>query len=239
MAVMSAEEAITARTRARSDPLAPAREASQNALFSLIALAAFALYWLTAVALQARGGTTHFGADAHLYSRLVDGNIDDRITRFHPLTTAMTVVWMKAFGPLLPWISAQNLLKGMFAAAGAAGVFAALLAFAAAVPRRYVVLLGAIYATSLGVWYFSSIEEVEDHLHDAGCVLHCRLSASAHALDSARGPAPDGDPVRCLHERGHCGLSGRHSDCRHAGSARMGRPPAGPLDLLACPHRTA
>jgi hypothetical protein len=32
-------------------------------------------------------------------------------------------------------------------------------AFAAVVPRRYVALFGAVYAASLGVWYFSSIEE--------------------------------------------------------------------------------
>ena len=47
----------------------------------------------------------------------------------------------------------------MFAAVGALGVWAAMLAFAAVVPRRYVMLLGAIYASSLSVWYFSSIEE--------------------------------------------------------------------------------
>ena len=161
MAVMSAEAAIVERAHARGEAGAPARASSRHrhALFVLIALAAFALYWASALALQARGGTTHFGADAHLYSRLVDGSVDDRVTRFHPLTTAMAAVWMKALGPLSPWITPENLLKGMFAAAGAFGVWAALWAFAAVVPRRYAVLLGAIYATSLGIWYFSSIEE--------------------------------------------------------------------------------
>src|SRR5262245_62001992 len=47
----------------------------------------------------------------------------------------------------------------MFAAAGAVGVWAAMWAFAAVVPRRYVLPLGAIYAVTLGVWYFSSVEE--------------------------------------------------------------------------------
>ncbi len=159
MAVMSAEEALVARMQAPGEAGAPAGESTRHAVFALFALAAFAVYWVTAVVLQARAGTTHFGADAHLYSRLVDGSVNDRITRFHPLTTAMAVVWMKALGPLLPWVGAQSLLKGMFAAAGAFGVWAALWAFAAVVPRRYVLLLGAIYATSLGVWYFSSIEE--------------------------------------------------------------------------------
>jgi hypothetical protein len=160
MAVMSAEEAIAARSGTRSESPAPARDTSRHALFALIALAAFVLYWLTAVVLHARAGTTHFGADAHLYNRFAVGVVDDRITRFHPLTTAMAMVWLKVLGPLLgPWIGPHVLLKGLFAAAGAVGVFAALWAFAAVVPRRYVVALGAIYATSLGVWYFSSIEE--------------------------------------------------------------------------------
>jgi hypothetical protein len=159
MAVMSAEAAIAARAHAQNDAGAPARASSRHAQFVLIALAAFALYWVSALVLQQRGGTTHFGADAHLYSRLVDGSVDDRVTRFHPLTTALAAVWMKVLGPLSPWITPQTLLKAMFAAAGALGVWAALWAFAAVVPRRYVVLLGSIYATSLGVWYFSSIEE--------------------------------------------------------------------------------
>jgi hypothetical protein len=162
MAVMSAEAAIAARAHAHNDAArAPARTraSSRHAQFVLIALAAFALYWVSALVLQERGGTTHFGADAHLYSRLVDGSVDDRVTRFHPLTTAMAAMWMKVLGPISAWITPQTLLKAMFAAAGALGVWAALWAFAAVVPRRYVVALGAIYATSLGVWYFSSIEE--------------------------------------------------------------------------------
>jgi hypothetical protein len=159
MAVISAEAAIAARAHAQSQAGAPARTRSRHAQFVLIALAAFALYWVSALILQERGGTTHFGADAHLYSRLADGSVDDRVTRFHPLTTVMAAVWMKVTGPLSPWIAPQTLLKAMFAAAGALGVWAALWAFAAVVPRRYVVPLGVIYATSLGVWYFSSIEE--------------------------------------------------------------------------------
>jgi hypothetical protein len=47
----------------------------------------------------------------------------------------------------------------MFAAVGAVGVWAAMAAFAMLFQRRYVILWGIIYATSLGVWYFSSIEE--------------------------------------------------------------------------------
>ena len=160
MAVMSAVAAIAARARIDGEASAPAAAETRgwHAQFALIALAAFLLYWTSALVLHGRDGTTHFGADAHIYSQLAWGSVD-RIARFHPLTTAMAAVWMKALAPLTPWLAAETLLKAMFAAAGAVGVWAALWAFAAVVPRRYVVLLGAIYATSLGVWYFSSIEE--------------------------------------------------------------------------------
>jgi hypothetical protein len=47
----------------------------------------------------------------------------------------------------------------MFAAVGAAGVWAAMAAFASVGARRQAPLWGIVYATSLGVWYFSSIEE--------------------------------------------------------------------------------
>jgi hypothetical protein len=83
----------------------------------------------------------------------------DRAVRFHPLTVAMAVAWMKVLSPLTHWITPQQLLKAMFAAVGAVGVWAAMSAFAAVVPRRHVALWGSIYASSLGVWYFSSIEE--------------------------------------------------------------------------------
>jgi len=159
MAVMSAEAAIAARGDGHGETGTPAWAGSRQAQFALIALAAFVLYWGSALVLQGRAGTTHFGADAHLYSALFDGSTNDRITRFHPLTAAMVVVWVKITAPLTPWITPQNLLKALFAAVGALGVWVALCAFAAVVPRRYVAPLGAIYALSLGVWYFSSIEE--------------------------------------------------------------------------------
>ena len=66
---------------------------------------------------------------------------------------------MKILSPLTLWITPQHLLKAMFAAIGALGVGAAMWAFAAVVPRRHVLVCGLIYASSLGVWYFSSIEE--------------------------------------------------------------------------------
>ena len=126
---------------------------------SLVTVAAFGLYWLSALLLQARGATLVFGADAHLYSMLLDGTPIDRVTRFHPLTTGLIVVWVKLVGPLTLWLPAKVLYKVLFAAIGAAGVWGAIAAFAAIGLRRHAALWGIVYATSLGVWYFSSIEE--------------------------------------------------------------------------------
>src|SRR5262245_39705586 len=92
----------------------------------MLAVAAFVLYWVSAIILQSRGGTTHFGADAHLYSLLADGVAHERVARFHPLTTAMAAAWLKALSPLTVWVSPLNLLKAMFAAIGALGVWAAM-----------------------------------------------------------------------------------------------------------------
>jgi hypothetical protein len=131
-------------------------------------LAAFGIYWVSSLVLAARDEVYLFGADTVLYVELAKGPIVerlgsyyafDRITRFHPLTTALAVVWMKALGLLAPWLAPQQQLKALFAAVGAAGVWAAMAAFAAIVPARQARLWGLIYAFSLGVWYFSSIEE--------------------------------------------------------------------------------
>lgn len=109
-----------------------------------------------------------FNADTGMYWQLADGNVVDqlgvdpwldRITRFHPVTTGMAIGWMKILSPLTSWLAPRQLLKAMFAAVGAIGVLAAMWAFAAVIPRRYVMVLGVIYATSLGVWYFASLEE--------------------------------------------------------------------------------
>jgi len=129
---------------------------------------AFALYWSSSFVLQARNATTHFGADSWYFAELAGGDVIsriagnyylDRIARFHPTTVAMAAAWMKIVNPLTGWISPLHLLKAMFAAVGAFGVWAAMSAFAAVMPRRYVVLFGIIYAFSFGVWYFASIEE--------------------------------------------------------------------------------
>jgi len=135
---------------------------------ALVAIAAFGIYWYSSFILEEREGTTHFAADTWFYTELAEGNVFNRITensnlarifRFHPTTVVVAAGWMKLFGFLTPWIEPLYLLKALFAAVGAVGVWAAMLAFAALVPHRYVALWGAIYASSLGVWYFSSIEE--------------------------------------------------------------------------------
>ena len=79
-----------------------------------MALAAFGLYRLSALILQARGEVNLFGADWVLYRQLAGGNVVerlgsdyavDRITRFHPLTTGMAVAWMSILRPLTHWIA--------------------------------------------------------------------------------------------------------------------------------------
>lgn len=135
------------------------RPRPQITIAALVAVGAFALYLASSLALEARGATELFGADTGLYVWLGHGNSADRITRFHPLSTILIVGWMKLFAPLTAWLTPAQILKGLFAAVGALGVLAAMWTFAAVMPRRYVPFWGVIYATSLGSWYFASIEE--------------------------------------------------------------------------------
>jgi hypothetical protein len=137
-------------------------------VFAGISLAAFALYWYSSFLLEERQGTTHFYADTWFYTELAKGDIFgrmneeselSRIFRFHATTVFMAAGWMKLLSPLTAWIEPVYVLKAMFAAVGAAGVWAAMSAFAEVVPRWHVPFWGLIYAVSLGVWYFSSIEE--------------------------------------------------------------------------------
>jgi hypothetical protein len=136
--------------------------------FPLVAVAAFGLYFVSSFVLEARGGTKYFGADTWFYTELAKGSVIDRIAgdyrvdrifRFHPTTVVMGAGWMIIVEPLTPWIASHHLLKAMFALVGALGVWAAMSAFATGMPRCYAILFGIIYAVSLGVWYFSSIEE--------------------------------------------------------------------------------
>jgi hypothetical protein len=145
-----------------------AQPISDAVLFILLAGAAFGLYWASSFLLEARNATTHFGADTWYFAELAQGNVFsriasnyflDRVARFHPTTVVMAAAWMQILSPLTQWIAPLSLLKAMFAAVGAAGVWAATSAFAAVVSRGYALLLGIIYAVSFGVWYFASIEE--------------------------------------------------------------------------------
>jgi hypothetical protein len=161
----SADAMISTRAAA-ADGVAPGRAIGRllrrvigHADLAVVPVAAFAVYWLSSLLLEAANATIHFGSDAPLYAWLVKGEMVDRVARFHPVTVVMELAWMKLVAPLATWISPENLLKAMFAAVGAAGVCAAMAAFAAVLPRRQVALWGAIYAASLAVWFFSSIEE--------------------------------------------------------------------------------
>jgi hypothetical protein len=135
------------------------RPTTHAVLFVLAVGAAFGVYWLSSFILAASDATTKFGADSFFYTGLAEGQVPNRTARFHPVTVALALTWMKILSPLTLWITPQQLLKAMSATIGALGVAAAMWAFAAAVPRRHVLVCGLIYASSLGVWYFSSIEE--------------------------------------------------------------------------------
>lgn len=135
------------------------QRASNTLAFAIITCAAFVLYMASAVGLQARHATMHFGADSHLYAPLAEGTVFERVVRFHPVTVVLASAWMTILKPLTAWVSAPVLLKAMFAAIGAMGVWAALSALSALVPRGQALAWGIVYAVSLGIWYFSGIEE--------------------------------------------------------------------------------
>lgn len=134
---------------------------------ALIVVAFFAVYWASSYALVARKGTTHFGGDPWFYAEIAKGNVlgrlgeyqISRIFRFHMTTVLLGAGWMETLAPLTRWIPAGFLLKALFAAVGALGVLGAIQAFAMFMPRRQALLWGIIYGSTLGVWYFSSIEE--------------------------------------------------------------------------------
>lgn len=168
MSVVSVEATVAERVQPESQIGDRPYATSAHICYALIAVFAFGLYWLSSNIIESRDQQHLFNADTGMYWELAEADVVDRlgadpwldrITRFHPLTTGMAIGWMKILGPLTPQLAPRQLLKSMFAAVGAIGVWAAMLAFAAVVPRRYVVVLGIIYATSLGVWYFASLEE--------------------------------------------------------------------------------
>jgi hypothetical protein len=147
---------------------APTSVTSRYGHFALIAVASFGVYWASSLHLEATHRTTHFAADSWFYAELGKGNVLariadsyhlDRLLRFHPTTVLLAAGWMEIFSPLARWIAPEQLLKALFAAVGAVGACAATSAFSAVAPRRSAVLLGTIYAGSLSIWYFSSIEE--------------------------------------------------------------------------------
>lgn len=125
----------------------------------LVTGAAFCLYWLSSILLNSHGTSTYFGSDANLYALLAYGHFEERLVRFHPVTIYGALTWMDAFRPLALWIQPVSILLAMFAMVGAAGVWAAMTAFARVVPRSEVPLWGAVYALSFGIWFFSSVAE--------------------------------------------------------------------------------
>lgn len=150
--------------RARADVAdVPGRVMSMDVVAALApvlaAVFAFGVYWWSAMAIDARGGTLHFGADASHYAVLAHEWINHRAARFHPVTVALALGWMKLLAPLTAWVAPHVLLKAFFAAIGAVGVGAATVVFSSLLPRGYALLGALLYGSSLGVWYFSGIPE--------------------------------------------------------------------------------
>lgn len=153
----------------KKDPL-PMKEATafRGALFpihplalAILCIGAFAVYWSSSFVLDTpvRDGRMQFGADTLDFAPLANGEISNRNLRLHPLTISLSLVWLKLVSPFTAWLEPAQLHRALFALIGALGVWAAVSAFAALVERQYVALLGVIYASSLGIWYFASIEE--------------------------------------------------------------------------------
>jgi len=159
MSDYSAAMAVLEADGRHAEPAITAAPTAHTLHFVALAVAAFGIYWLSAMVLENRGARQYFGADYWWYAKLAHGEVIGRIARFHPLTIGMALAWMKIFAPLTAWITEQHLLNAMFAAIGAAGCWAATRAFAAVMPHRYALLWGMIYASTFGIWYFASIEE--------------------------------------------------------------------------------
>ncbi len=166
----------------------------------LLFAAAFAFFWLTASIISDSGMRELFGADSPQYEQLANGEVLDRITRFHPVTVAISLIWVKTIGAIFPKMWPSDILTALFALIGAIGVWAASSAFSLLVPKRLVPICGTIYACSLGVWYFSSIPEVQDRQWNAGCDLYRALFAAETPLDSSGGCVADTRPFHRVPE---------------------------------------
>lgn len=137
-------------------------------LLILILGIVFAIYWATSFILEENKATTRFGADTWFYTEIADGDALSRLEesqylgrvfRFHPVTVIAGTIWMNVLDWLTYLFEQEQVLRGMFALVGALGGYAAMSGFAAVMLKRHVAFWGIIYAASLAVWYFSSIEE--------------------------------------------------------------------------------
>jgi hypothetical protein len=137
-------------------------------LLILFVAVAFAVYWATSYILEENKASTRFGADTWFYTEIADGDALGRlhesqylgrVFRFHPVTVIAGTIWMNALDWLTYVFEQEQVLRAMFALVGALGGYAAMSGFAAVMLRRHVVFWGLVYAASLAVWYFSSIEE--------------------------------------------------------------------------------
>ena len=143
-----------------SDPKHAVLTSRRNSILQvLIVVSAFNFYWQTSYFLLDMDRITYFGADGNVYLKLAQKTIDDQILLFHPFAALLSVVWMKIFTPLTEMLPPEQILSAMFAAIGALGVGAAFSIFKAMMPRVYALPCTMIYAVSLSIWYFSSIDK--------------------------------------------------------------------------------
>jgi hypothetical protein len=157
---MAPQGATTFEPRLRIEPATwGTRDGALSLSTLLVVGAAFAVYLVTALYLDARDGTSYFGADPDYYEVLARHTYDDTAARFHPSTVLLGLGWMKLFAPFEAWIAPHVTLKMMFAAVGALGVLGAITTFNILLPRGYGLFAGTLYASSLGVWYFAAIPE--------------------------------------------------------------------------------
>lgn len=130
-------------------------------VYALIFLASFNLYWETQSIFDEYEKSSYFGADSIIYAKIAEGVIDQQVQFFHPLTAAISSLWLSITTPLQGLADVAELYGAMYAAIGALGVVAAAAAFHRLLPANPALICTLAYALSLSVWYFSSIHETK------------------------------------------------------------------------------
>ncbi len=182
-------------------PLTLAESTRDKAAIAFVTISAFALYLTSALVLQSREATALFGADTGLYVWLAHGNAADRVTRFHPLTTALITGWMHLFAPLgrmdCAGADPQGPVRGR-RGARRLGCDVGLLGSRAA-PLRTLAWCDLCHVARVLV--LRQHRGIQDHLGDTSYPLYCDLLQAARGLDTRARRVPDWSTAACLPER--------------------------------------